>query len=498
MSSTPGWGLAPKVAGRTQGLVVSPFAHLEAAEAIFLRIAAGSGGAWLAALRARVPITDATGPSAPCAAIAFAWTGLAAMGLDADALATFPPPFSEGMHQKDRRRRLTDDGAGTIDGGAIWGGTAAGPAIDGPDDTGAPAPVPPVVVHAVLLIYAHDDAALDARCAEAVDAIAPLGVTIARRLRLSLRLDANGISREHFGFADGVSQPLPFGPEIRRSDGAAAPRDPWHAVPPGEILLGHLNAHGEPAPGPLVAAPPGVALPLPTKGAPEGFADLGLDGSYLVVRELRQDVARFWGAMDAAALAAADPAVDAEWLAAKVVGRTRNGVPLAPARVAAPLAGAPANAFGYFERDPHGFGCPVGSHIRRANPRDGAAVSGAATSGVLAAANNHRILRRGRKFGPDLADPRADDGAERGLLFMCLNTDLVRQFEFVQQNWLLNPTFATLLDETDPLLGPPGRFTVPGAPVRRRVEADTSVMFAGGEYFFLPSLPALDYLETLR
>ena len=111
--------------------------------------------------------------------------------------------------------------------------------------------------------------------------------------------------------------------------------------------------------------------------------------------------------------------------------------------------------------------------------------------------NNHRILRRGRKFGPDIADPRVDDGAERGLLFMCLNTDLVRQFEFVQQTWLLNPGFAVLFDETDPLLGPKGPFSLPDRPLRRRAEVETFVRFAGGDYFFLPSLPALDYLQSL-
>jgi deferrochelatase/peroxidase EfeB len=86
---------------------------------------------------------------------------------------------------------------------------------------------------------------------------------------------------------------------------------------------------------------------------------------------------------------------------------------------------------------------------------------------------------------------------ERGLLFMCLNTDLVRQFEFVQQTWLLNRDFGTLLDETDPLLGPRGRFTIPAQPLRRRPTVETYVRFAGGEYFFLPSLAALDFLQAL-
>jgi deferrochelatase/peroxidase EfeB len=115
----------------------------------------------------------------------------------------------------------------------------------------------------------------------------------------------------------------------------------------------------------------------------------------------------------------------------------------------------------------------------------------------MQAANNHRILRRGRKYGHKIADPRQDDGADRGLLFMCLNTDIERQFEFVQQTWLLNTTFATLFGESDPLVGPAGPFTIPQDPLRRTVRVQTYIQMAGGEYFFLPSIPALAYLAQL-
>ena len=91
-----------------------------------------------------------------------------------------------------------------------------------------------------------------------------------------------------------------------------------------------------------------------------------------------------------------------------------------------------------------------------------------------------------------------DDGRERGLLFICLNADIARQFEFIQQTWLLNRNFATLYDETDPLMGPKGRFTIPEQPLRRIVDVQTFIQLAGGEYFFLPSLPALRYLASPR
>ena len=137
--------------------------------------------------------------------------------------------------------------------------------------------------------------------------------------------------------------------------------------------------------------------------------------------------------------------------------------------------------------------------MRRAFPRDALAPLPTEDSRqtLLQAANNHRILRRGRKFGARAADRYTPDGIDRGLLFMCLNTDIERQFEFVQQTWLLNSSFATLFDETDPLLGPAGVQTLRGQPVRRKVKVRTYVQMAGGDYFFLPSLPALAYLSLL-
>ena len=135
--------------------------------------------------------------------------------------------------------------------------------------------------------------------------------------------------------------------------------------------------------------------------------------------------------------------------------------------------------------------------MRRANPRDSLAKDLASAKTLLDAANNHRILRRARKYGTTLTDRDKEDGKERGLLFICLNTDIARQFEFVQQTWLLNKNFHTLFDETDPLVGPKGHFTIREQPLRRIVEVDTFIRLAGGEYFFLPSIPALNYLGSL-
>jgi deferrochelatase/peroxidase EfeB len=552
MAATPGkrpsWKLAAPNDVQTQGIVVSGFSALPAAKALFLccgwsengpdMVAVRGKGAWLKALNAVAPITDCDGKDPRAATIAFTWTGLQKSGLYPEALATFSTPFREGMYQEDRLRRLGDKYEdkwleSVIDGGPLW--SANTPALDpakvlaatrGFDDPGSPEQLPPPrqvitpkTVHALLMLYDTDKTAVDEWATAVKAALAPFDVQAVRELDLCLEVDANDVGREHFGFADGISQPLPFDAQNATGnppgddrtddrtvvlDGKPAPRDPWHGVPLGEILLGHTNAHAEKSPGPLV---PDEQLArtaeLPQDGAPEGYLNFGLNGSYMVVRELRQYVARFWQNLEdnAAKIRAHDPLathVTAEWLAERIVGRSVDGHMLCPAgHLPADANNGPENSFGFAGTDLHGHGCPMGSHVRRSNPRDGLAPDPASGPTLLSAANNHRILRRGRKFGSSPADLRKDDGEERGLLFVCLNSDIARQFEFIQQTWLLNENFATLYDETDPLVGPKGGFTIPEQPLRRIVDVQTFIQMAGGDYFFLPSLPAVNYLASL-
>ena len=97
-----------------------------------------------------------------------------------------------------------------------------------------------------------------------------------------------------------------------------------------------------------------------------------------------------------------------------------------------------------------------------------------------------------------------NDKQERGLMFMCINANIERQFEFVQQTWINNPSFNGLYDERDPIFGnsgsqATGSMTIPRQPVRRRLTGlGGFVTVRGGAYFFLPSIKALHYLATLR
>jgi Dyp-type peroxidase family len=536
----PSWKLAPPNDVLTQGIVVSGFDRLPSALALFLECgpaqgADGSGGNWLRALTEIAPISDADGPDERAASIAFTWTGLQKLGLPDDALASFSAPFREGMYQEDRLRRLGDKiddawRATVIDGGPNWSANIPARKQSADDQTKASPPgyvagrterderevITPTTVHALLLLY--DQTGTDVKnWGSAVEqTLKDHNVKIVHRLLLSLMVDpVKKIGREHFGFADGMSQPIPFeslGTDANTGGsgvliaGKAAARDHWHGVPLGDILLGHNNAHNEKAPGPVVAedkAGKARASGLTPDGAPVGFFNLGLNGSYMVVRELRQNVAAFWKSLKAAAdkINAHNPSakpVTADWLAERVIGRNIDGHLLCPSGLlAADEFKLPQNAFGFKEIDPEGHGCPLGSHVRRANPRDGQAKDLAAAPTLLNASNNHRILRRGRKYGTTIKERDQDDNDERGLLFICLNTDIARQFEFIQQRWLLNRNFATLFDEMDPLIGPKGPFTINEQPLRRIVEVETFVQCAGGEYFFLPSMPALNYLASL-
>jgi Dyp-type peroxidase family len=535
----PSWKLAAGADSSTQGLVVTGFGSLPTGRALFLEFGESNqpwtdGGKWIATLNAIAPITSAVPPSAqgtqPAAnqavALAFTWTGLHRMGLTETTLASFSRPFREGMMQTDRLRRLDDRRGGVwretvLEGGPRW--SANTPVVDPPPSPPGAFDVggdrvdeqirTPITVHAILLLYTADERSAQELEARVTAGLNGHGIRTVVRRELLLDVNEKGISSEFFGFADGLSQPAPYDERgtVRLEGKPVTKPDPIQGVPLGEFLIGYMNGHGENAPGPVVPGDRnGATDPRPLEAGLEpsaeaqGFYDLGLNGSYMVVRELEQDVAAFWQNMEenAAAMRAQDPVhcahITADWLAERIIGRDKEGHLLCPGgKMKATDRDLPDNDFLFHARDPYGAGCPLGSHVRRANPRDTLAPREQERQALLAAANNHRILRRGRKFGPKVDDPKTADGKERGLLFICLNTDIARQFEFVQQIWLLNSNFATLFGEVDPLIGPEGRMTIAEQPLRRTVHVKTFVKMAGGDYFFLPSLPALRYLERL-
>jgi len=456
-----------------QGIVARAYPELEAATYLPLSIGdAAAARRWLGSVAGAVtPATER--PEAVALNLALTGSGLARLGLAEEVLRMFSMPFLEGLAVGPRSRALGDVGP---DAPARW-------AWGGPREP---------EVDAILMLYARDDAALATLVEEHGRALADHGLSVLVRLETS---HVGG--HEPFGFRDGISQPIVEG--LSKSGPEA------NTVRNGEFVLGYPNEYGLYTDRPTLdpgADPEGV-LPRDPQGS--GRADLGRNGSYLVFRQLAQDVAGFWSFLDGATRddRGEGDAGRRRALAAKIVGRWPDGAPLALAPEDDPAL-ATANDFGYHREDPHGLRCPIGAHVRRSHPRDSLDPSpGSAES--IAVGKRHRILRRGRKYGPPLSEEealaRASGGEdERGLHFICLNGNIARQFEFIQHTWQSNPNFAGLYGEPDPLVATAGgaTFTIPGDPVRRRVTGVPSfVSVRGGAYFFLPGLRALRYLAAL-
>ena len=292
-----------------------------------------------------------------------------------------------------------------------------------------------------------------------------------------------GEQREHFGFTDGFSQPAIEGVarEDIRGQGIPYKRAPWwplnrtqwRAVKPGEFVLGYEDEDS--------GAPPAPPAPFDR------------NASFMVWRKLHQDVAGFRAQL---AEQAHRLRLDEELVAAKMVGRWRDGSPLAlRPHGPDPALGNDkerANDFRYGD-DELGLRCPRGAHVRRTNPRDALGWEGRLTA-------RHRILRRGMPYGPPLPDGAADDGASRGLLFVCLQASISRQFEIVQTQWCNDGNAFGLGREADPISGPAGsevRHLIEGNPPRVASPLRSYVECRGGEYLVVPAISALRALPGL-
>lgn len=483
-----------------QGLARFGYKHLHAARYAMLGVRdATAARAWLR--QAAVTSAESVQPPPPAALhVAISAAGLAALGVPAEVRAAFSPEFLGGMADPNRARRLGDVGANAPEHWR-WGGAAAVP-------------------HLVVMFFTTDASALDAFVARSTG---PLFAAAFEVRHLLATADLDGI--EPFGFADGLSQPAVDWDQTTEPDSRMLEYSPIAAL--GEFVLGYANEYGKFTDRPVVAADPASAG-LPDAADDPGKKDVGRNGTYIVFRQLDQDVRGFWRFVhrtsggDSAAM---------DRLSSALLGRTRSGEPLvrpgARGHVDASAADrqGPLNRF-TFDDDPHGIVCPMGAHIHRANPRNAdfpgrptgftklLAALGASSKGfrddLVSPVRFHRILRRGREYGPSLSpadalQPAPPDDPERGLHFICLNANIARQFEFVQNAWLTSTTFADLRGETDPIVGLhealPGcpatsDFTMPrrGGPAERVSGLPQFVTVKGGEYFFLPGLSALRYL----
>jgi len=369
---------------------------------------------------------------------------------------------------------------------------------------------------------------------------------------------------EHFGFFDGIGDPVfegqyptTFQAEMAQGQGHLS-RGEWRPIAPGEFLLGYPNEAQET-----------TCHPMPYT--------FSRNGTFMAVRKLEQNVYEFHSSLEKQAelmgrwldkvegtssshqcIIGHQLIKALKVLRAKIVGRWDDGTPLVHAPTyeswlkfrkrlltlagEAKKGGPSAKAaweefktkftlFTFESDDRKGIRCPFASHIRRSNPRDSGdpSLRNDADSSEISQAssllvNRRRILRRGMTYGPPselmhtnsiVEAQKPSQDSERGTLFVAICSDLERQFEFMQQQWLnygsdfnlgndtcpiagaLNPSIANEQKSTKVMISserPDGSYSLPF--IAR--PSPKPVICRGGAYFFVPSLSAIRLLAQSR
>ena len=481
-----------------QGILLSGYLHLAHSCYFFLHLDdAAAAKAWLVEL---IPlITSAQYPVGPdgkalappwALNIAFSAAGIAALGYSVE---TFSQEFKEGI--ADQNQPDQEDGTRS----KRLGDTAA----NSPQhwDVGGSRTPPEQEIHLCLIVQTATEAELEERCQTQRALLAQHQLRVVQEEQGYLPVD-DGV--EHFGFADAISEPDLVGSPKRVHDEQSC-------VQPGEFILGYRNEYDRLPATPTV--PPHLDIynnlpgedhaPDPAHPSAVTPRDLGRNGTYVVFRKLHQDVAQ-WRRYFLENF----PPEQQDLMQSKFIGRWHSGAPLVEYPAADPFKGdatgqGRVNDFGYATTDPAGLRCPIGAHIRRVNPRDSLEDNPAES---IKSVNRHRLLRRGALYGPKLPPGETqDDGVPRGVLFMGLNSDFKRQFEFIQQTWIQRPKFNGLYDETDPVLGNHSdgnqlnNLTIQDDPVRQRLTGlPQFVTVKGGAYLFLPGIAALCFFASIQ
>ena len=387
--------------------------------------------------------------------------GLAALGVAPSTVATLPEAFVQGPAAPNRAQANGDVGASAPQ---RW-------QLGGP---GQP-------VHLLVSLYADADqsAEFERRAQQLALWWSDPGTAA---LQLLVQHDATALpdGRVHFGFRDGIAQPRIAG--VHPDTGA----DMQPHASAGEFLLGanYQDVYGASSLG---------ALP----------ASLCQNATFAAVRVLEQDVGAFERLLDEAA---STYQVSPELLAAKLMGRWRDGTPLAEVVAPSPNAlpdsrrsrdnrfdYAPSHEHPGIDNDHTGLRCPVGAHIRRLNPRS------ALVAGVP---HTRRIIRRGMPYGSPW-DDGVGSPAPRGLYGIFICGDLERQFEFLMQVWANGDTATTGVRGTlDPIIGAQpdtgGEFRIPGSGPLGGItlRLPRLVTTRGSLYVMMPGISGLRFLAN--
>jgi Dyp-type peroxidase family len=434
-----------------QGNIDRPYEDAHIARMRFLRFKGAGARHWIAKIQ-RVIGGDEPLGSQPRAILALTYEGLGALQVSDFDLAAFPEAFRQGMA---RRGQLLGD-----------------PPFNKPTDSGVHLPKsmtpcahnPEQSVHALLIVYAKassdlerhlqtigNSARTDSGASYPTDwdrfagLLATELTTACNTIALSAEVEELGTQDlhlpfvagrevvEYFGFRDGVSQPQVLPADVDQNELA-------------RIVVSSAN--------PLLH-----------------------NSTFLVVRQLEQDVAMFWEQLAEQAVLLKKSAihVSAQKLAEQIVGRQINGDPLAP------QTSSPPDPDYAFDPKDDGASCPFHSHVRRVNPR-------------LDKRNTPRILRRAMSY--------ADSNGTRGLMFMAFNASIEAQFEFLQRNWIQRGTNVGLFSTDRDLLaglaqkGVSSEFSsqIGGRPFS--LDLPKFVELKWGGYFWVPSCAALKKLAT--
>ena len=443
---------------------------------------------WIGALKVTTAAySDTAAPLVLCN-VAFTVEGLRAGGLSDDEVAAWPEEFVQGMSRRagvlgdmhinhPRRWRLP---------GLNWHLGVEAPDLAQDDQA---ARIELDAVHAAVTLRLARSATMDTRAArtkllEEMERLARVGGVTPLSIQWTQRLRVTGVpdAVDHFHFGDGQSQPV--------FDAASEGKTYKNHVHLGEALVGHANA---------------------SDLAPDAPDPLRHNGSFLVVRKLRQDV----DALEAA-VATANPAIARADALSYMMGRWPIGHARQNVPRAARAPGAGLNDFDYIE-DIEGKNCPFHAHIRRANPRVALPYLEDSDKIEPVGARPPRLIRRGMSYGP----PRARNAsgtptggpvleAERGLVFMAYNASIGEQFEVVQR-WLAGGNGSgSYSGQSDPFLGVGEagreryfRFEDGGKVVRMRLDGSKRsneeprpiVRLEWGLYLFAPSLSGLERLR---
>ena len=422
-------------------------------------------------------LRDATPFDAQSLSISFSHHGLTALHLNQETLDSFPEAFRDGMAA--RAERLGDTGDSAPE---YWHGELGQKSIDGFFTGGFRADRATEKAWDIVRDEIEDFNLRTERGRKLRERIGGLfrlfGLEIVH-VELGERAYAPDADRqterhnpplEHFGFRDGISQPVvDLGLEQTDLGGGVPRRDrTWAPVAPGEIFLGRRDEDER-----------RVLTPI--------NSDLRDNGTYIVFRKLEQDVLEFHNYFKR--LHPDDSAKQA-LTKAQFVGRWPNGADLvrSPYDDKKKPHESQINNFLYEADDPLGEKCPLGAHVRRVNPRD---IGGRSDS------KRHRILRRSIPYGGRLIlEDHSGDHRPRGLIFIAANSRIEMQFEILQGKWLNGGEFLGQAGlGVCPLTGNhddtrDDRFLAPGAaaPI---TGIPNFVTMRGGDYFFLPSMEAL-------